>query len=276
MGFLLTGLIQSAYQSASSVFNPAVSIVQDKVGHIGDFISPPKAESKQAGVERQHPDVNTTPPSIADINSNPRDVWIAYREVGYSDYKSYLQISKSLLGWSLDNRGPTNIPPNLICHWCVSVGDYLHQLQATGSSGWNYYDNQKINIHDGAWALYKVGTTRFNDEAIRLAAKDAIRDMPEQYHYQKNNCQTFTVKLLDRICREGREKVVTSYSNGKLMIGAAQIPDDTPPAEKETIEMPTVVDEDDHYDFLAKVQKEMNEKAPKFSEQEIAQTADKE
>ena len=171
MDFLIGGLVQTAYQGASSTFNPAVSYVQDKIGKIGDTINPVTIGVKRSDRERQHDDQNIIPSSKADINSGSRDVWIAYREVGYNDYKSYFQVMKVLSGWSLDNRGPSKIPPNLICHWCVSVGDYLHQLQATGSNGWNYYDNQKINIHDGGWAMYKVGTTRYNDEAIKLAGK---------------------------------------------------------------------------------------------------------
>src|ERR1700712_5233328 len=68
--------------------------------------------------------------------------------------------------------GNTWEPPSPVDHWCVVVGDFYHQLQATSlDGGWNYYDNDRIDIVGGGWALYEVGEPRFNDVAITSAGK---------------------------------------------------------------------------------------------------------
>ncbi len=68
------------------------------------------------------------------------------------------------------NVGDTKEAPNVLCHWCVVVGDYYHQLQATNLLNW--YNNGKVDVSDGyGWALYTVGGTSSNDVAIKNAGK---------------------------------------------------------------------------------------------------------
>lgn len=49
--------------------------------------------------------------------------------------------------------------------------------------------------------------------------KQAIESMPELYDLIYNNCQTFTLRLADLICRNGRRKVLTSWDRNNLQIG---------------------------------------------------------
>jgi hypothetical protein len=62
--------------------------------------------------------------------------------------------------------------PNPTYHWCVTVGKYLHQLQATSlDGGWNYYQNDQLKRITGGWDFHEIGTTKFNDAAILQAGK---------------------------------------------------------------------------------------------------------
>lgn len=99
------------------------------------------------------------------INGSTRVVKIGYRTVGGAYADAAVSIFKSLL-LQKPNIGDTYLPPNILCHWVVVVGDWYHQLQATDSLNW--YENNKIGAWDG-WALYKVGETTFNDIAIQNA-----------------------------------------------------------------------------------------------------------
>ncbi|KPM41106.1 hypothetical protein AK830_g5454 [Neonectria ditissima] len=162
---------------------------------------------------RHHDNKSIVPEREAYINADARDVYIASRilmggglggVVGHVD-KEYLHSVKDFMTNGLytaleDAPDPTH-------HWCVVVGDYLHQLQATSlNSGWNYYTNEVLNMSDG-WTKYKLGSTNFNDIAIRNSAVHAMYEMPEVYNVLDNNCQHFTLRLLDKILRDGRKKV---------------------------------------------------------------------
>ncbi|KAJ7633615.1 hypothetical protein DFH06DRAFT_1437566 [Mycena polygramma] len=217
---------------------------------------------------RHHDNVNRITDGAPDINDNPRDVFIGYRMVGGAVAGWITTIGLGF--FKRPNIGRTHLPPNPACHWCVTVGDHLHQLQATSlNHGWNYYDNDRIEVFAGTWALYKVGTTSFNDIAIKNAAITCMDLMPEMYDVYDNNCQSFAIKLLDAICRAGRTKVHTSYSLTKLQIAYLDA-DELEAAEAEGREIESAVPEDEveHLEFLAAAQEIMDEQTAPFTEEE--------
>ncbi|KAK7409263.1 hypothetical protein QQX98_008573 [Neonectria punicea] len=118
---------------------------------------------------RHHENKSIISEGQADINTGSRDVYIASRvlmggrfggAVGRVD-KEYVDQVKDLMTAGLYRA--LDDAPDPSHHWC----DYLHQLQATSlTTGWNYYTNETFNMGDG-WTKYKLGSTNFNDIAIR-------------------------------------------------------------------------------------------------------------
>ena len=110
--------------------------------------------------------------------------------------------------------------PNVIFHWGVIVGDYVHELNYDAHY-YNMYENKPAEavvpgkqLHRGAYRLYKVGTTRFNDTAIVEEGVKAIAEphMKPVYHVRTNNCHKFVIELLNLICDANRKKVTTTFA----------------------------------------------------------------
>ncbi|KAI9154952.1 hypothetical protein HJFPF1_07513 [Paramyrothecium foliicola] len=157
--------------------------------------------------------VSIIPEGEANINNDPRDVFIASRVVlggagggalgliekyGFGALKAVTTLGLTV---ALDDA------PDPTHHWCVVVGDYLHQLQSTSFwNGWNYYTNEEFSM-SGGWTKYKLGVTNFNDAALVNTASKVMNEMPEVYNFIDNNCQHFSLRMLDRILRDGRKKV---------------------------------------------------------------------
>lgn len=129
--------------------------------------------SFQGAAGRHHDNETCIPQGSVDINSNERTVYLACRLVGGG-------AGDGALGYL--NKHAMSIPaaafpqmsdvPNPTYHWCVTVGDYLHQLQATSlDAGWNYYQNDKMKRITGGWDFHEIGTTKFNDAAIVQACE---------------------------------------------------------------------------------------------------------
>jgi hypothetical protein len=116
----------------------------------------------------KYPNVNRIPDGPANINDSTRTVKIGYRAIGGKGGLD--SVFNTLRQWikGKPNTGDTWEAPNILCHWCVVVGDYYHQLQATDLLNW--YENHPLENDDG-WALYTVGKTSFNDIAIKNAGK---------------------------------------------------------------------------------------------------------
>lgn len=158
----------------------------------------------------KNPNVNRIPDGPPNINDAPRPVKIGYRAVGGQRVDAAINLFRQILAGK-SNVGDTKSAPNILCHWCVVVGDFYHQLQATEYLNW--YDNNQLGKEDG-WALFTIGETAFNNVAIKNAGKfalclarteisDQVGDfsidlMREHYEIYNNNCQTFTVTLLDQ------------------------------------------------------------------------------
>ena len=210
---------------------------------------------------RHQANTNNLRSGSANINDNLRTVYIGHREIGGKTG----QLGWKLLG--LSTGAPLALAglrgkslPNVSRHWCVIVGDYYHQLQATSlglkETGWNWYDNGKVSWND-FWDKCEVGNTTYNDVAIAsagevtsfrllkkintldfavqdphqlnmslLPGERAIDSMPEEYNLMYNNCQTFVIRLLDIICRSGRKRVDTSFGKQQIAFIPGYIDDD--------------------------------------------------
>ncbi|KAH7061738.1 hypothetical protein BKA62DRAFT_648362, partial [Auriculariales sp. MPI-PUGE-AT-0066] len=218
------------------------------------------------------PDINRVPSGESNLNDNSRQVYIASRFI-YGPYTQYaIQAGKFIAG------GPVNAVldyfrvddelPNPCYHWCVVVGDFYHQLQSDENDKC-YYENQRLHWID-CWNWTKVSTTKFNDVAIVAAATKVIRAMPKEYHLLTNNCQHFTLNLLDLICRDGRRKVYTLEN--PLTLKAAYVPgaDDSKEADQEQeVEIAFVVNDEAHLDMKLEAEKFMNEKTPMATLEDI-------
>lgn len=203
-------------------------------GLIKDLVSPnKKGDAFKGAAGRHHDNATCIPAGQADIEDKARDVFIASRVVQGSFsrdmFGNFTKVVKviSASGWGFL---PT-APPDLTHHWCVTVGDYLHQLQATSLiGGWIYYGNDRMKRIEGGWDFYRIGSTKFNDIAIKDAgeswlrsprrsssgqlnvflATQVVNELPEVFHVLDNSCQVFTVRLLDKILKDGRPKLFTA------------------------------------------------------------------
>jgi hypothetical protein len=143
---------------------------------------PPPVPAHQSN--RHHQNSSVIAQGLADINSGARDVYIASRVVGGGfangllgrmekyDFGAIKAVATGGLSVVLNDA------PDPTHHWCVVVGDYLHQLQATDlyPGGWNYYTNEVFDMH-GGWTKYKLGVTNFNDAAVVNAGKFLIQQI---------------------------------------------------------------------------------------------------
>ncbi|EAU80489.2 hypothetical protein CC1G_11844 [Coprinopsis cinerea okayama7 len=102
-------------------------------------------------------------------------------------------------------------------HWAVVVGGYYHELVIKTGNAVGYENGEAKNLDElrkQNWQFYEIdGITAFNDAAIYEAAKESIEMMPQPYDLWKNNCQTFVINLLNKICLPGRKLVLTSQGN---------------------------------------------------------------
>ena len=123
---------------------------------------------------RHHDNVNRVPAGAPNINDNERKVYIGFRFVGGPAAAWGANVLQGLsIPGALSLFGPKL--PNPTYHWCVMVGDFYHQLQATSlDGGWNWYDNDRTSGW-GGWQTYEVGKTRYNDVAINSAGKPIKR-----------------------------------------------------------------------------------------------------
>lgn len=114
-------------------------------------------------------------------------------------------------------------PPDPRRHWAVQVGDYFHELNVHHNIN-VIYQNGRTDSSDYKWEKFVVGWTRWDDAAIRDAGEEVIKTMDPVYGVYDNNCQKFTIGLLNKICESGREKVITSYSMFTQTKMGVQIP----------------------------------------------------
>jgi len=137
-------------------------------------VEPPAALPYYANRNHQNESIISDGPS--NIYNAERDVFIACRVVGGGALGGAVgQLYRATSGalqdvMTLGLGGLVDRAPDPTYHWCVVVGQYLHQLQATSlSSGWNYYTNEVFHKESGGWKVFKWGVTQFNDVAMRNA-----------------------------------------------------------------------------------------------------------
>lgn len=90
--------------------------------------------------------------------------------------------------------------------------------------------------------------------------------MPEHYALYNNNCQTFTVTLLDQICRVGRVRVTTSYAANQ----ANYLPGMEADAEDGKVEVAVPLNGIEHMEFLDGIKDLMEQKTPPLTDEDIA------
>ncbi|KAH7017013.1 hypothetical protein EDB80DRAFT_704021 [Ilyonectria destructans] len=115
--------------------------------------------------------------------------------------------------------------PDPTQHWAVLVGDYAHQLWMDENFD-VIYTNEKVNREE--WHTFKVGETRFNDDAIRRAGESviqAIRDKRPGYNLITNNCQTYALQLLDAIKVGMRKEFGTTLAVYERLTGSGKVID---------------------------------------------------
>lgn len=126
----------------------------------------PVPEEYTGASGRSHKNATVIKGGSASYHDGQRPVLLACRVVGGGYAGETLGMFQKALGDAL--LPVPSLAPNPLYHWCITVGDYLHQLQATDlRGGWNYYTNEKINRVTGGWTFFPIGNTTLNDVAIR-------------------------------------------------------------------------------------------------------------
>ncbi|KAK5658044.1 hypothetical protein OQA88_2600 [Cercophora sp. LCS_1] len=164
---------------------------------------------------------NVIPPGSPSVRDAPRPVHIGWHPVAGLAGKWFAE--ETGLGKFITDK--IHKYPDPTQHWAVLVGDYGHEL-------WMDEDLTVIYINEvvewSEWQTFEVGTTTFNDEAIRQASEMAIYNMRTQrpaYNLISNNCQTFALALLDAIQVGSSRKFATSHAVYRKAIGPGSIAD---------------------------------------------------
>ncbi|KDR79580.1 hypothetical protein GALMADRAFT_39052, partial [Galerina marginata CBS 339.88] len=110
--------------------------------------------------------------------------------------------------------------PRKAQHWAVFVGDYYHELSSDADLNILY---QNGKIEDEVFEYQDAGYTHFNDQAIvdagmLLVAFLAIKQMDPEYRLMDNNCQKFSIYLMEKICLAGRVRFDTSYAPSQSVV----------------------------------------------------------
>ncbi|KAM0329270.1 hypothetical protein ACHAQA_004575 [Verticillium albo-atrum] len=150
------------------------------------------ALKRAAGLGHQPNVVPVTEPLV---NGEPRPVEVAWHPVGGFAGKWFAEDTG--LGKMITDK--INKYPDPTQHWAVLVGNYAHQLWMDESFH-VIYTNEKVERE--GWRTFKVGETRFNDDAVRRAGESVIQSIRERqpaYNLITNNCQTYALELLDAI-----------------------------------------------------------------------------
>ncbi|KAJ3877171.1 hypothetical protein F5051DRAFT_330350 [Lentinula edodes] len=88
--------------------------------------------------------------------------------------------------------------PDVTKHWALLIGDTYHQLEKAS------VQHKPKEWYDG-FTKYSVGWTNLDDNSIKWHGNWTIDSMPPTYDLTANNCQIFTLGLMNRIapgCRQ--------------------------------------------------------------------------
>ncbi|KFY10818.1 hypothetical protein V492_04828 [Pseudogymnoascus sp. VKM F-4246] len=202
---------------------------------------------------------NVVPPGEANINGELRTVHIGWHPVGGLGGKWFAE--KTGLGKKITEK--INKYPDPTQHWAVLVGGFCHELWMDEHLDVIYIN--EVVVKD-EWHTYEVGTTRFNDEALRQAGEMVIHNMRSTrpaYNIISNNCQNFAVLLLDAIKIGAHKEFATSFAVYQAATGAGQIKDlfvDDHPEEQQDQQRPTL----HHQDTTQNAQQVMEDNTTKL------------
>ena len=95
-----------------------------------------------------------------------------------------------------------------------------------------------------------------------------MNDMPEKYYLIHNNCQSFTIRLLEIICRPGRKRVTTSY--GDLQMGFVPGQEAEGHVEQgEEVEAAVPEDGKAHFALIERAKELMAQKTPTVTAEDL-------
>ncbi|KAJ6493300.1 hypothetical protein C8R45DRAFT_989345 [Mycena sanguinolenta] len=151
---------------------------------------------------------NVIPPSAPDIAGAPRQVLLGWHPVAGFAGKWFAD--KTGLGKLLTEK--LHKCPDPTQHWAILVGDYVHELWMDENLDIIYL-NERIKPEE--WRTFEIGSTRFNDEALRRAGEMTIYNMRSKqpaYNLITNNCQLFALQMLDAVQIGKHLEFATTYS----------------------------------------------------------------
>jgi len=99
-----------------------------------------------------------------------------------------------------------------------------------------------------------------------MAGEEVIKAMKPVYEIYSNNCQKFTIELLNKICEDGRQKVITDYSyitQTKMGIHIPFLSHDSEVKHQEAIDLPS------KEEAVAKAISVMDEHTPRVAQRDI-------
>ncbi|KAH6621347.1 hypothetical protein B0J18DRAFT_224357 [Chaetomium sp. MPI-SDFR-AT-0129] len=166
---------------------------------------------------------NVIPGGEPSTSSPARTVEVGWHPVGGSAGKWFAEQTK-LGTWITDQ---VHRYPDPSQHWAVLVGDYCHELWMDENLD-IIYVNGKINRSE--WRTFRVGETRFNDEALRQAGEMVIYSMRQKkaaYNLISNNCQNFALLMLDgiQLGRAERTEFATTLAVVQAATGSGKVSD---------------------------------------------------
>ncbi|KAH6622840.1 hypothetical protein F5144DRAFT_581616 [Chaetomium tenue] len=196
---------------------------------------------------------NIVPAAEPRTNQRPRTVEIGWHPVGGTAGKWFAERTK-LGAWITEN---VHKYPDPSQHWAVLVGDYCHELWMDENLD-IIYVNGRVDAEQ--WRTFRVGETRFNDEALRQAGEMVIYSMRQKkaaYNLISNNCQNFALLMLDAIQLGAAERTefATTLAVVQTATGSGKVRDlfaETQPNEQQQQAALEQADKDNPIVALAK------------------------
>jgi hypothetical protein len=164
---------------------------------------------------------NVVPLAKPKFKDRPRPVEVGWHPVGGAAGKWFAEGTG--LGKIITER--IRSYPDPTQHWAVLVGDFAHQLWMDENFD-VIYVNERINRED--WRTFDVGTTRFNDDAIRRTGESVIENIRKErpaYNLITNNCQTYALQLIDAIKAGEGQDFGTTLAIYKRLVGPGKVAD---------------------------------------------------
>ncbi|KAJ7190041.1 hypothetical protein GGX14DRAFT_606662 [Mycena pura] len=154
------------------------------------------------------PQPNVIPPAVPGIADAPRPIVLGWHPVAGFAGKWFAD--KTGLGRLLTEK--LHKCPDPTQHWAILVGDYVHELWMDENLDIIYLNERRDKQE---WHTFEVGSTRFNDEALRRAGEMTIYNMRHKqkaYNLITNNCQNFALQMLNAVQVGKHLEFATAYS----------------------------------------------------------------